>query len=422
MKQSSPVLAALDIGSSKVAFVIATLGRSSSDKIDFSSRNLEVIGVGIVPNTGVRQGVVIDIEATTEAIRKARAEAELMAGIRVLEAWVAVSGSHIKSFDSRGMVAVKSKEVTQSDIDRVIEAAKAVTVPLDRQVLHVIPREYKLDSQDGILNPTGMMGIRLEVLAHIVTGSQTAIQNNLKCIEKAGLKVAGLALGQLAAAKAVLSDDERALGVCVADIGAGATHVIYYSNSSVAAMGQIGVGGQHFTQDIAIGLRTPQLSAEEIKIKKGFAMSSLVPDEDTLEVEGVGGRKSRLIKKRDLAEIVEPRAEELLAFLNQDIEKSRLTPFLGSGVVLTGGGAHLPGLVEMAEYHFDLPVRLGNPMALGGLTDGLKSGRFATAVGLLIYGLEQRRFVQAQRDSQDTMNTSINEMTDKFKNFFKDLF
>jgi cell division protein FtsA len=298
MKQPAPVLAALDIGSSKVVFVIATLSRNHSEIRDDSPQNLDVIGVGIVPNLGVKQGVVVDIEATTDAIKKARAEAELMSGIKVFETLVAVSGSHIKSFDSRGMVAVKSKDVTAVDIERVIEAAKAVTVPMDRQVLHVIPREYKLDSQEGILNPLGMVGIRLEVLAHIVTGSQAAIQNNLKCIEKAGLKSAGLVMGQLAAAKAVLSDDEKSLGVCVADIGAGATHLIYYSNSSVAAMNLISIGGQHFTQDIAIGLRTPQTSAEEIKIRKGFSMSSLVPEEDTLEVEGVGGRKSRIIRKK----------------------------------------------------------------------------------------------------------------------------
>jgi cell division protein FtsA len=229
-------------------------------------------------------------------------------------------------------------------------------------------------------------------------------------------------MGQLAAAKAVLSDDERSLGVCVADIGAGATHLIYLTNSSVAAMSQISIGGQHFTQDIAIGLRTPQSSAEEIKIRKGFAMSSLVSEEDTLEVEGVGGRKSRLIKKRDLAEIIEPRAEELLGFISTDLANSRLAPFLGSGVVLTGGGAHLPGLIEMAEYHFDLPVRLGVPLQMGGLTDGLKSGRFATVVGLLIYGLEQKRFVQAQREQVDRTNPAITLLSNKVKELFKDLF
>ena len=338
------------------------------------------------------------------------------------EVWVTVAGSHIKSFDSRGMVAVKSKEVNAADMDRVIEAAKAVTVPLDRQVLHVIPREYKLDSQEGILNPLGMLGVRLEVVAHIVTGSQTAIQNNLKAIERAGLKVAGLVLGQLAAAKAVLSEDEKALGVCVADIGAGATHLIYFSNSSVACINQIGVGGSHFTQDIAIGLRTPQSSAEDIKLKRGVAMNSLVSEDDMMEVEGVGGRKTRTIKKRDLADIIEPRAEELLNFISQDIEASRLSTFLGSGVVLTGGGSHLSGLTEMAEFHFDLPVRVGWPLPLQGLTDGLKSGRFASVVGLLIYALEQRRFVQAQREGQDPMPPSISEMAEKVKGFFKDFF
>ncbi len=422
MKHVTPVIAALDIGTSKVVFVIANVLKSLDEKIQLQPQSLEVIGVGVANNTGVRQGVVVDIDATTEAIKKARIEAELMAGIKVFDVIVAISGSHIKSFDSRGMVAVKSKEVHYSDIERVIEAAKAVTVPMDQQVLHVIPRQYKLDSQDGILNPMGMTGIRLEVLAHIVTGSHTAIQNNLKCIEKAGLKVSAMVLGQVASAKAVLSEDEKNLGVLLADVGAGATHLIYYINSSVAGMSQVPVGGNHFTHDIAIGLRTPQTAAENIKTKHGIAMGSLATQDDSIDVDGVGGRKSRAIKREDLAEIIEPRAEELLNLISQQISKNQLGSLLGSGVVLTGGGAHLNGLVDMAEFHFDLPVRLGLPVALSGLNDILKSGRFSTVVGLLIWGLEQKKFAQAQKENQEKMNTSLQDFSDRIKNLLQDMF
>ncbi|MCS6838329.1 MAG: cell division protein FtsA [Bdellovibrionaceae bacterium] len=421
MKQDNAVLAALDLGSSKVSFLIAKVNRSS-ELLPDPLKNIEIVGIGVAPSFGVKQGVVIDIEATTEAIRKARREAELMAGLRVFETLVSLSGAHICSFDSKGMIAIKSKEVTAHDMERVIEAAKAVTVPSDRQVLHVIPREYRVDHQAGILNPIGMTGVRLEVVAHIVTGSQATIQNNLKTIERAGLKIKGIVMSQLATAKAVLSEDEKSLGVCVADVGAGSTHLIYYVNSSVAHMSQIGIGGNHFTQDIAIGLRTPQSSAENIKISKGYCMTVGISDEDTVEVEGVGGRKSRLIKKKDLAEIIEPRAEELIAFIGHDVEKSNLSPFLGSGIVLTGGGAHLGGLVEMAEYQLDYPVRLGLPKNLGGLMDSLKSGRFATVVGLLIHGWEEKLFVQVQNETGDSITPSVQMMADRLKNFFRELF
>ncbi|PIS10681.1 MAG: cell division protein FtsA, partial [Bdellovibrio sp. CG10_big_fil_rev_8_21_14_0_10_47_8] len=261
------VIAGLDIGSSKVTLVIATVNAQA----DGDESRIEVVGVGTAPNTGIRQGVVVNIEATTESIRKAREEAELMSGYRIEEVWVGVSGSHIKSFDSKGMVAIKNKEVATSDVERVIEAAKAVAVPTDRTVLHVIPREYKVDGQDGILDPIGMSGIRLEASVHIVTGGQTAIANNLKCIEKAGLKVSGLVLDQLASSMAVLSQDERTLGVCVVDMGAGSCNSVYFMNGSVAHISVIPVGGQHFTHDIAIGLRTPQIAAEDLKKKYGCA-------------------------------------------------------------------------------------------------------------------------------------------------------
>lgn len=417
MKSNLPVLAGLDIGSSKVAFVIGVVNQSAG-----SEPIVEVVGVGTAPNMGIRQGVVINIEATTESIRKAREEAELMSGYKIEEVWVSVSGSHIRSFDSRGMVAIKNKEVCQQDVDRVIEAAKAVAVPTDRSVLHVIPREYKVDGQDGILDPIGMAGIRLEANVHIVTGGQTAIANNLKCIERAGLKVSGLVLDQLASSMAVLSDDEKKLGVCVADMGAGSCHMVYFVNGSVAQTSLIPVGGQHFTHDIAIGLRTPQVSAEDLKKKYGSALATMIHEDETIEVEGVGGRKSRVVLRRDLAEVIEPRAEECLQMIQNDLRMSGLSPLLGSGMVLTGGGAELEGLVEMGEYLFDLPVRKGLPGHVGGLTEVVKSGSYSTAVGLMLFGHSQKKYTKVHSLNDDGLSDSIQSSFSSFSNRMKGLF
>lgn len=385
-KLSAPVLAGLDIGSTKVTVVIGTVG---ADNL------LQIVGVGTAPNPGIRQGMVVNIEATTEAIKRAREEAELMSGYKIQEVWLGVSGGHIRSFDSKGMVAIKNKEVQSSDVERVIEAAKAVAVPNDRTVLHVIPRDYKVDGHDGILDPIGMAGIRLEASVHIVTGSQTALANNSKCLEKAGLKCAGLVLEPIAAAMATLSDDERALGVCVVDIGGGSCNLVYYVNGSVAHTSLIPVGGQHFSHDIAIGLRTPQSSAEELKKKYGAAMLSLVSDDETIEVEGVGGRKARTVLRRDLVEVIEPRAEETLQLIQQDLRLSGLIPLIGSGVVLTGGASQMEGLLEMAEFIFDVPVRKGIPGKVGGLTEVVRSASFSTAVGLLLFGQSKKRYTEA---------------------------
>ena len=410
----TPLIAGLDLGSSKVCFVIGKLT---------AENQIEIIGVGSAPNTGIKQGVVVNIEAASESIRRAREEAELMSGYKVSDVLVGISGGHIKSFDSKGMVAVKGREVTSQDVERVIEAAKAVAVPTDRQVLHVLPRDFKVDGQDGILDPVGMTGVRLEASVHIITGSQAAISNNLKCIEKADLKVAGLILESLASAEAVLSADEKSLGVCLVDIGAGSTNLIYYVNGSVAATSMVPVGGQHFTHDIAIGLRTPQVSAEDIKKKFGCCLPTMVSDEDVIEVEGVGGRKPRTVKRRDLAEVIEPRAEETLQMVANDLRLSGMLPLLGSGVVLTGGGSELEGLVEIGEFVFDVPVRRGCPSGVGGLTEVVRFGSFATAVGLLFYGRSQKKFTKAYTsETSGSANSLGSQITDKVKNFFEDLF
>lgn len=414
-KPKAPLLAGLDIGSTKVSFVIATVQADGK---------IEIAGVGTAPNTGIRQGVVVNIEATTESIRKAREEAELMAGYVAKEVWVGVAGTHIKSFDSKGMVAIKNREVTASDIDRVIEAAKAVAVPSDRTVLHVLPREYRVDGQDGITDPIGMSGVRLEASVHIVTAGQTVLSNTIKCIEKAGLKLAGLCLDPLAAAMSVLSEDEKNLGVCVVDMGGGTSNLIYFINGSVAHSSVIPVGGQHFTHDIAVGLRTPQVAAEQLKKKHGCAMATMVADSDTVEVEGVGGRNVRMIPRKDLADVIEARAEEVLNFLANDIRTSGLVPMLGSGIVLTGGSSQLEGLVEMGEFIFDIPVRRGSPGHVGGLIEVVKAAEYATVVGLILYAYKQTKDQMNFGSSENELNLgpSFEGVAQKVKNFFGDMF
>lgn len=412
-KPKAPVLAGLDIGSTKVSFVIGTVNPEGK---------IEVAGVGTAPNTGIRQGVVVNIEATTDSIRKAKEEAELMSGYTVSEVWVGVAGSHISSFDSKGMVAIKNREVTASEIDRVIEAAKAVAVPTDRSVLHVLPREFKVDGQDGITDPIGMSGIRLEANVHIVTGGQSAINNTVKCVEKAGLKIAGLVLSQLASATAVMSNDEKNLGVCVVDMGGGACHALYFVNGSVAHSSVIPVGGQHFTHDVAVGLRTPQFAAEDLKKKHGCAMASMVNENETVEVEGVGGRKSRVIPRKDLADVIEARAEETLNLIANDIRMSGLMPMLGGGIVLTGGASNLDGLIEMGEFIFDIPVRRGAPREIGGLTDVVKSGEFSAAVGLLLYALGQKKDLFQSQQQEVNIGESLDGITKKIKDFFGQIF
>jgi len=406
-KQLRPVLAGLDIGSTKVSLIIGVV--NEEDKI-------EIVGMGQAPNAGIRQGVVVNIEATAESIKKAREEAELMSGYQIQEVWVGMSGTHIKSFDSKGMVAIKNKEVSATDVNRVIEAAKAIAVPTDRTVLHVIPREFKVDEQDGIFDPIGMNGIRLESNVHIVTGGATAIANNLKCIEKAGLKIAGIVLDQLAASMAILSEDEKSLGVCVVDMGGGSCNLIYFVNGSVAHTSVIPIGGQHFTHDVAVGLRTPQVSAEELKVKYGCAMASLVSEEEVMDVEGVGGRKTRTVLRREIADVIEPRAEETLQLIQNDLRMSGLLPLMGSGIVLTGGASQLDGLIEMGEFVFDVPVRRGAPGKVGGLAEIVKSPASSTAVGLLLYGFSQNKHQGAHAAD------SFGSLAVQFKKFFDHIF
>lgn len=410
------LIAGLDIGTTKVSVIIGTV------EVDMSNGSpepkLDVIGLGMAPSLGIRQGAVVNVEATIEAIQKAREEAELMAGYKVDSVYVSVGGIHIKSFDSQGMIAIRNKEVRAEDIARVIEAAKAVAVPGDREVLHVLPREYKIDGQEGIYDPIGMSGVRLESNVHLVTAGRTALQNAIKCAEKAGLKVKGIVLQQLASSLAILQEDEKKLGVAVVDMGGGTSDVIIYINGSVAYTGSVPVGGAHFTQDIAMGLRTPQANAEEMKKKYGCAITELIDENEMIEVEGVGGRKPRSILRRNLCEVIEPRAEETLAFINQEFEKSGLAGRMGSGVVLTGGASQLEGLLEMGEFVMDVPVRRGLPEKIGGLSDVVKAPEHATAVGLLMYGLDLEKQKFLQQSSEVDIQGALVDFAQKVKDLF----
>ena len=377
------IIAGLDIGTTKVACAI---GR-------FENGQLDIIGVGTANNSGMRHGVVVNIDATTDAIKKAKDEAELMAGQQVESVWLAVGGQHVQSQSSGGMVAIRKKEVQQEDIDRVMEAAKAVVIPQDRQVLHVLPQDFKIDGQIGIFDPIGMAGIRLEASVFMVTGSTAVIQNAVKCTQRAGIKVDGLVLSQLASAMSVLSADEKNLGVCVVDIGGGTCDMITFFQGSVIQTGLLPVGGHNFTHDVAIGLKTTQVNGEALKRKFGCALPEMVNEDESIEVDSVGGRKPRTLMRRDLCEVLEARAEETLELIHRDLEEKGLLGKLGSGVVITGGGSLLQGLVEMGDFVLDVPVRRGWPEKVGGLVDVVRQPSASTVVGVMLYGLAQDKEV-----------------------------
>jgi cell division protein FtsA len=407
MMSTHNLICALDIGTTKIAFVIANA----------TAKGIEVLGLGRAAHFGVRHGVVVNIDAVSEAIRKARDEAELMSGLRAEKVWLTVGGTHIQSFDSNGMVAVKGREVNGDDIARVIEAAKAVVIPSDRQVLHVLPKDFKLDGQEGIADPTGMSGVRLEAAVHIITGNQSIIQNVAKSVEKANLQIAGLVLTQLASATAVLSADEKNLGVCVIDMGGGTCDMITFMRNSVYHTACIPVGGLNFSNDVALGLRTTQIHAEEIKKKYGAAIGDLGSADESIEVESVGGRTPRSVARSSLCRVLEARADETLRLIRKEIEERGFVGKLGSGVVLTGGAAELRGLVEMGDFVFDMPVRKGHPQRLGGLADVVSSADFATVVGLLLFGYEQDKPQIIAREQDPGMGVRMTDWGRKFKEF-----
>jgi cell division protein FtsA len=373
----------LDIGTKKVAAII---GEITED------RKVEIIGIGTADSKGLRKGVVVNLDATTSAIKKAQEEAELMAGVEIDSAFVGISGAHIKSFNSRGVIAVsgKNREITREDIRRVIDQSKAVSIPPDREIIHVIPQEFIVDEQDGIKAPLGMSGIKLEVNVHIITSAITSVQNLKTCVERAEVEIEEVVLNQIATADSVLTHDEKELGVGLVDIGAGTTEVAIFERGSLWYTSIIPIGGDNFTNDIAVGLRTPIPEAEKIKKKFGCVSSPALDEQETIEVPSVGkARKPRVLSRQILADIIQPRAEEIFRLVDNDIKRMGYEKSLNSGIVITGGTALLEGLEEVAEEIFDLPVRRGDPMGIGGLVDRVSTPDYATAVGLILYGFGQ---------------------------------
>jgi len=399
----SDYIVGLDIGTKKVAAVI---GEITEDK------KLEVIGIGTADSRGLRKGVVVNLDATSAAIKKAQEEAELMAGVEIDAAYVGISGAHIRSFNSRGVIAVsgKDRKISREDVRRVIEQSKAVSIPPDRQIIHVIPQEFVVDDQDGIKDPLGMSGIKLEVNVHIVTSAITSVQNLRACLERSGIDIQEIVLNQIASSLATMTADEKELGVGLIDIGAGTTEVAIFERGSLWYTSIIPLGGDNFTNDIAVGLRTPIPEAEKIKKKYGCIASPMTDDQESIEVPAVGrGRKPRVLSKQLLADIIQPRAEEIFRLVDNDIKRMGYEKSLNSGVLLTGGTALLDGLEEVAEEIFDLPVRRGDPTGVGGLMDRVSTPDYATVVGLLLYGFQQRQEKGQAKDRKKGMWTAVKD-------------
>jgi cell division protein FtsA len=402
------IVVGLDIGTTKICAIVA----------EVSDRGVDIVGIGTHPSKGLRKGVVINIDATVESIRKAVEEAELMAGVEINSVYCGIAGSHIRGFNSHGIVAVKNREVSENDMKRVIDAARAVAIPMDREIIHVLPQEFIVDEQDGIMEPLGMSGVRLEAKVHIVTGAVTSAQNIIRCCNRTGLEVNDIVLEQLAASDAVLIPDEKELGVALADIGGGTTDLVVFSQGAVRQTAVFGLGGNHLTNDIAVGLRTPLVESEKIKTKYGCALTSMVKKEEMIEVPSVGGRRARVLSRQILAEIIEPRMEEIFTLVHREILKSGYENLIPSGVVLTGGTASLEGLPELVEQIFNLPVRRGYPSGIGGLMDVVNNPMYAAGVGLVLYGRRHRsegRFKSSDRNF-------FGKVAQRMKRWFSDFF
>ncbi|OGL06364.1 MAG: cell division protein FtsA [Candidatus Rokubacteria bacterium RIFCSPLOWO2_02_FULL_68_19] len=375
-----PLITGLDVGTTKVCAVIGEVTPAGG---------LDVIGIGTSPSRGLRKGVVVNIDSTVEAIKKAVGEAEQMAGVEVGSVYAGLSGGHIRGVNSRGVVAVsgKNKEVGPADLERALEAARAINLPPDREIIHVLPQTYVVDDQDGVKEPLGMSGVRLEVEVHIVTAAVTSVQNVIRSVNRAGLTVQDIVLEPLAASEAILSPDEKELGVLLIDIGGGTTDVALFRDGAIWHTGVLALGGDHISNDIAVGLRTPTAEAEELKKRHGCALTALVREEETVDVPSVGGRKPRQLSRQILSEIIQPRVEEIFTLVARDLARAGLEDAPAAGVVVTGGTAIMDGLPELAGQVFDLPVRRGTPEGVGGLDDVVQSPIFATAVGLALYGI-----------------------------------
>lgn len=390
-KDSKNLIVGLDIGTSKVVVVVAEIREDDS---------LNVIGLGSAPSRGLKRGMVVDIEKTVLAIQTALGDAELMADCKINEVIAGIAGSHIQGMNSDGMVAIKDREVTQADMDRVMETARAVSIPSDHEVLHVIPQEFVIDGQEGVKEPLGMSGVRLEVRVHIVSGAVSAVQNVTKCVRRCGLEISEVVLQPLASSYAVLTEDEKELGVCLIDIGGGTTDIAIFAGGSIRYTAVIPVAGDQITNDIAQALRTPTNEAEVIKLQHGVALRHLTDQQQMIEVPGVGERGSRSMSRHTLAEVIEPRVEELYNLAIAEVRRSGWADRLSSGVVITGGAATMPGMVEIGEELFHQPVRLGLPRYVGGLAEVVKNPRYSTAVGLLLLAREQMMRGPISRNKQ----------------------
>lgn len=402
------IIVGLDIGTTKICAVVG----------DVRGNAVEIIGMGSHPSEGLRKGVVINIEHTVNSIKEAIEEAETMAGCEISSVYAGIAGGHIKGFNTPGVIALKEKEVTKKDIERVIEAASAVAIPMDREVIHTLVQEFIVDDQDGIMDPLGMAGVRLEAKVHIVTGAVTSAQNIIKCANKAGLDVYDIVLESLASSEAVLTKEERNLGAALIDFGGGTTDMALFSRGSIKHTAVLALGGDNLTYDIAVGLRTPKLEAEKIKIKHGCALSSLIGRDETIEVPGVGGRKPRTLSRQILGEILEPRVEEIFSLIYGELVSSGYENLLGSGVVVTGGSAELPGVSELAEQIFNAPARAGYPQGIEGLADLVNKPMYSTAVGLVLYGAKARK---RKRKFRIRDSNIFHLVMARMKKWFKDI-
>lgn len=394
------LIVGLDIGTSNVTAIVAEVSADG---------DIDIIGMGKHPSRGMKKGVVVNIESTANSIKRAVEEAELMAGCEIHSVYVGIAGSHINSFNSHGMVAIRDKEVTADDLERVMDAAKAVAISTDQKILHVLPQQFLIDEQEGIREPVGMYGVRLEVDVHMVTGSESAVQNVVKCIHRCNLEVDDIILEQVAASYSVLTEDEKDLGVCLVDIGGGTTDIAVLINGAIRHSKVFPVAGDQVTNDIAVALRTPTKYAEEIKVKYACALRQLTNPEEMIEVPSVGDRAPRRLARQVLAEVVEPRYEELFTLIKSELQRSGLEEFCAAGVVITGGSAKMEGAVELAEEVFHMPVRIGVPQDIDGLTDMVKDPLYATGVGLILCGSQNQQHDAVDFDDESGIFSKIGQ-------------
>lgn len=407
MQRRDNIVVGLDIGTTKICCVVG----------EVAGGEINVIGIGTHPSIGLRKGVVVNIEATVESIKKAVEEAELMAGCEISSVYAGIAGGHITGFNSRGIVAIKGPEITSQDVERVIDAARAVAIPMDREVIHVLPQDYIVDEQSGIQNPVGMAGVRLEAKIHIVTGAVTSAHNIVKCTNRSGLDVCDIVLESLASGEAVLTAEEKALGTALIDLGGGTTDLAVFAENNIKHTFVLALGGNNLTNDIAIGLRAPHAEAEKIKTRFGTCLSRRVSPDDTIEVPGVGGREARKLPRQILGEILEPRMEEIFTLLKREIYRAGLEHAIPSGLVLTGGTSLLEGATEIAETVFNLPTRLGRPRGINGLVDVVNNPMYATGVGLVVYGARN----QADKKFRIRDANIFNRIVSRMKRWFKDV-